>query len=169
MSFPEILQYAAAVALTGVLVWAAVSDAIWRRIPNSCVLTVVGLYVVWAALAGGAGVVAALLVAALVFAMGFALFAFNIWGGGDAKLLAAVALFAGLAHVGTLILVTVLAGGVMAVVSLASRPRRALAIWSLRGQGDWGRGIPYGIAIALGAAVVVWGQLFGWIRPYSAF
>lgn len=75
----------------------------------------------------------------------------------------------GLAHVGTLILVTVLAGGVMAVVSLASRPRRALAIWSLRGQGDWGRGIPYGIAIALGAAVVVWGQLFGWIRPYSAF
>jgi prepilin peptidase CpaA len=169
MPSPEILRYVAAAALTGVLIWAAVSDAIWRRIPNSCVLTVVGIYIVWAVLAGGTGLSSALLVGALMFVMGFALFAFNVWGGGDAKLLAAVALFAGFAHVATLILVTAVAGGLMAVVSLASRPRRALTIWSVRGQGDWGRGIPYGIAIAVGAAVVVWGQLLGWIRPYSAF
>ena len=169
MPYPEILQYVAAAALTGVLVWAAISDGLWRRIPNSCVLAVIAIYVVWAVLAGGSGLASALLVAAAVLAVGFALFAFKIWGGGDAKLLAAVALFAGLAHLATLILVTALAGGLMALVSLASRPRRALAIWNLKGQGDWGRGIPYGVAIAIGAVVVIWGQLLGWIRPYAAF
>lgn len=169
MTSLDLLRFAAAAAVTGVLIWAAVSDAIWRRIPNGCVLAVIGVYVVWAVLVGGSGLGGAVTVAALSLAAGFALFSFKVWGGGDAKLLAAVALFAGVAHIATLILVTALAGGVMAIVSLASRPRRALAIWSLKGQGDWGRGIPYGVAIAMGGAVVIWGQLLGWIRPYSAF
>lgn len=169
MAAVEVLRYVAATALTGTLIWAAVNDAIWRRIPNSCVLAVIGIYVIWAVLAGGAGLTGALIVAAVSLAVGFALFTFKVWGGGDAKLLAAVSLFAGLPHIATLVLVTVLAGGAMAVVSIASRPRRALALWNLRGQGDWGRGIPYGVAIAIGAAVVVWGQLLGSIRPYSAF
>jgi prepilin peptidase CpaA len=169
MPVPEVLQYVTASALTGVLIWAAVSDAIWRRIPNSCVLAVIAVYVVWAVLTAGAGLGGALLVAALSLAGGFALFSFRIWGGGDAKLFAAVALFAGLAHFATLILATAIVGGLMAVVSLASRPARALAIWSMKGQGDWGRGIPYGVAIAVGGVLVVWGQLLGWIRAYAAF
>lgn len=169
MSIVEISKFAVAAALTGVLAWAAVSDLISRRIPNLCVLSVAGLYVVWAVLSGGAGLVAAVIVAALMLGMGFALFAFKIWGGGDAKLLAAVALFAGMAHLATLILVTTLAGGLMALISLATRPQRALVMWNMKGRGDFGRGIPYGVAIALGGAVVVWGQLFGWVRPYAAF
>lgn len=169
MPFPELLRYVVAAALTGVLAWAAVSDAVWRRIPNISVLAVIALYVVWAVAVGGAGLVPALVVAALSLAGGFALFAFKIWGGGDAKLFAAVALFAGLAHFSTLILVTAVAGGLMAVVSLASRPMRALVIWNMKGKGDFGRGIPYGVAIAAGGAVVIWGQLLGWIRPYAAF
>jgi prepilin peptidase CpaA len=169
MPVPEMLRYGVAAALTGVLVWAAVSDAVWRRIPNSAVLSVAGLYLAWAVLAGGAGVGSALIVAALSLGVGFALFAFKVWGGGDAKLLAAVALFAGLEHFATLILVTALAGGLMAAVSLLSRPARALAIWNMRGQGDFGRGIPYGIAIAVGGAVIVWGQQVGLARFYSTF
>lgn len=169
MPFPEVLRYVVAAALTGVLVWAAVSDAIWRRIPNVAVLAVGALYVVWAVLVGGAGLVPALIVAALSLGVGFVLFTFKVWGGGDAKLFAAVALFAGFAHIYTLILVTALAGGLMAVVSLGSRPMRAMVIWNMRGKGDFGRGIPYGVAIAAGGAAVIWGQLLGWIRPYVAF
>jgi len=169
MPLPEILRYIVAAAVTGVLVWAAVSDAIWRRIPNSSVLVVIALYAAWAVLVGGAGLVPALIVAALALAVGFVLFTFKVWGGGDAKLFAAVALFAGFAHIYTLILVTALAGGLMAVVSLASRPMRAMVIWNMKGKGDFGRGIPYGVAIAAGGAAVVWGQLLGWIRPYVAF
>jgi len=166
---PEVIGYGGPAALTGVLVWAAVSDAIWRRIPNRSVLAVIALYVVWAALAGGAALGPALLVAAISLAVGFGMFAFGIWGGGDAKLFAAVALFAGLAHMAAFVLVTALAGGLMAVVSLASRPTRALVIWNLRGKDALGRGIPYGVAIAMGGAVVIWCQLLGWIRPYTVF
>lgn len=169
MPAPEILQYVVAAALTGVLAWAALSDAIWRRIPNASVLAVAGLYVVWAVILGGAGLVGALVTAAVFLGVGFGLFAFGIWGGGDAKLFAAVALFAGFAHFSTLVLVTAVVGGLMAVVSLASRPARALVIWNMKGKGDFGRGIPYGVAIAAGGAAVVWGQLLGWIRPYAAF
>ena len=169
MPVPEVLRYVVAAALTGVLVWAAVSDAIWRRIPNSSVLAVVALYAVWAVLAAGAGLVPALIAAAASLAIGFVLFNFKVWGGGDAKLFAAVALFAGFAHIYTLILVTALAGGLMAIVSLGSRPMRAMVIWNMKGKGDFGRGIPYGVAIAAGGVVVIWGQLLGWIRPYVAF
>ena len=169
MPVPEILRYVVAVALSGVLVWAAVSDAVWRRIPNSAVLTVAGLYLAWAVLAAGAGVGSALIVGAVSLAIGFGLFVFKVWGGGDAKLLAAVALFAGLEHFATLILVTALAGGAMAAVSLASRPARAMVMWNMKGQGDFGRGIPYGIAIAVGGGVVIWGQLLSFARFYSGF
>jgi prepilin peptidase CpaA len=169
MLSPDLLRQGVAVALSGVLLWAAVSDAIRRRIPNRSVLAVVALYAVWAWIGGGVGAGAALLIAAISLAVGFALFAFKIWGGGDGKLFAAVALFAGAGHFSTLILVTAVAGGLMAILSLASRPARALAIWHMKGQGDFGRGIPYGVAIAAGGLVVTWGQLLGWITPYAAF
>jgi prepilin peptidase CpaA len=169
MPLPEILRYVAAAAVTGVLVWAAVSDVVWRRIPNAAVLTLLALFVPWAFGLGGAGVLTALAVSAGLLAVGFLLFALGVWGGGDAKLLAAAALFAGLAHLSTLILATAAVGGVMAVVALASRPARALAIWHMRGKGEWGRGIPYGVAIAIAGVIVVWGQLLGWLTPYAAF
>jgi prepilin peptidase CpaA len=60
-----------------------------------------------------------------------------------------------------LMLITVLTGGAIAVVSLASRPTRALVILQMRGKGDFGRGIPYGVAIAAGGVVVLWEQALG--------
>lgn len=167
MSSADILRYVVAAALTGVLLWAAVSDAISRRIPNRSVLAVVGLFVIWAVLARGEGAGWAVAAATLALVVGYALYAFKVMGGGDAKLFAATALFAGFAYLPVLILVTALAGGAMAIVSLASRPRRALVIWTLRGKGDYGRGIPYGVAIALGGIVMIWGALLGWLKPYQ--
>lgn len=158
----EIARLAIAIALSGVLVWASISDIRVRRIPNASVLVVLGLYVVLAAINRGVGVVSGLEAAVIAFAVTFALYWFNIVGAGDAKLFASVALFAGLAGLPMLAFATALFGGLVAVVSILTRPTRALVMLQLRGKGDFGRGVPYGVAIAAGTAVVVWGPYLGW-------
>ena len=150
---------AVAAALIAPLLWAAASDVLDRRIPNLSVLAVIGLYPVWALLGTAAGFISALEAAGIGFAVGFGLYYFNIMGAGDVKLFAAAALFVGLGHLPLYALATVLSGGAIAVVSLVARPRRAAVMFALRGKGDFGRGIPYGVAIAFGAVLVVWGEL----------
>jgi prepilin peptidase CpaA len=161
MPLPDILRYLIAALLSGVLVWAAVSDVRDRRIPNKAVLGVLGLFVLWAAANGGVGLASAVVAGAIAFAVGYGLYVFKVVGAGDAKLFAALALFAGLSHLPLFALATVWTGGLMAIVSLAASPRRALTIFVMRGQGDHGRGIPYGVAIGVGAGVVLWGYLCG--------
>jgi prepilin peptidase CpaA len=114
----------------------------------------------------GQPLVSALAAAAIAFAITFALYAFKVIGAGDSKLFAAAALFCGLGYLPLFALATVLAGGAIAAVSLAARPHRAMAMLSMRGKGDWGRGIPYGVAIAIGAGVVLWGSIGGYVQPY---
>jgi len=48
-----------------------------------------------------------------------------------------------------------LVGGVIALASLLSRPTRAMVMLHMRGKGDFGRGIPYGVAIAIATICVV--------------
>jgi prepilin peptidase CpaA len=161
MPTAEIGRLVVAVALSGVLIWASVSDVRDRKIPNASVAAVLALFAVSAVLSGGAGLTSALGAGAIAFAVGFGLFWFDIVGAGDAKLFAAAALFAGLGNLMIFALATALAGGLIAVGSVLTRPRRALVMLQLRGKGDFGRGIPYGVAIAIGAAVVVWGPRLG--------
>ncbi|TXH36875.1 MAG: peptidase [Rhodospirillaceae bacterium] len=82
--------------------------------------------------------------ALLVLAVGFTLFAWNLFGGGDVKLLAALAFWTGFADLPRLLLVTTLAGGVLALGILAWR-RLRLATGETIDQR-----LPYGIAIAAG-------------------
>jgi prepilin peptidase CpaA len=114
----------------------------------------------------GQSLVSALEAAAIAFAATFALYAFKVIGAGDSKLFAAAALFFGLGYLPLFALATVLAGGGVAVISLATRPNRAMVMLTMRGKGDWGRGVPYGVAIAIGAAVVMWGSIGGYVEPY---
>jgi prepilin peptidase CpaA len=87
--------------------------------------------------------------------IGAGLFALRVIGGGDAKLLAAVALWVGLAGAGGFILFTALAGGLFSLVLIAARGRiqpspARTPDWLMRllqPKGD----IPYGVAIAIGA------------------
>jgi len=159
MPFLEVGRWTVVVALTALLVWASISDIRTRRISNWNVLAIVVLFAPWALLHWNASAAWALVAGAIALAVGVALYAFGVTGAGDAKLFAAVALFAGLGHLLALSVATALAGGVIAIASLVSRPRRALAMITLRGKGDYGPGIPYGVAIALGAVFVVWGNL----------
>jgi prepilin peptidase CpaA len=61
-----------------------------------------------------------------------------------------------------LAVITAVTGGLIAVISLASRPTRALVMIQVGGKGDFGRGVPYGVAIAAGALVVIAERLAGW-------
>ncbi|MGH6997921.1 MAG: A24 family peptidase [Phenylobacterium sp.] len=157
----ENLHTVLAAILSGVLICVAVSDVMDRRIPNAAVLAVVALFALWALADRGASLGSGLAAAAIGFAVGFVFYLMRIMGAGDVKLFTAVALFTGLGYLHLFALATVLAGGAMAVVAMAARPRRALVMFTLKGRGDFGRGIPYGVAIAVGGLIAVWGALTG--------
>jgi prepilin peptidase CpaA len=93
-----------------------------------------------------------------VFAVAAALFAGNILGGGDAKLLGAVALWAGPAWVLEALLVTALLGGVAAVARLL----RPIFLTPVLGPQPGARetSLPYGVAIA-GGGLWVAGRMAG--------
>lgn len=168
MTPTELVRLGVAAAVTLVLGVAALSDVRHRRIPNWTVVALIGLYAVLVAALGGHGLVSALEAAGLALVATVALYALKVIGAGDSKLFTAVAFFAGLGYLPLLVVATTLAGGVIALVSLASRPRRALAMFTLRGKGDWGRGVPYGLAIAVGGLIVLWAPLMNLVRPFGA-
>ena len=84
---------------TGLVFSAAVGDILRYTVPNRLCLATVLLYPAYV-LAAPYPVdwVSAAALAGAVLALGFVLFSFRIWGGGDAKLFAAVVLWAGPAH-----------------------------------------------------------------------
>lgn len=168
MTLAEIGRWAVVSLFTAALGWAAVSDIRVRRIPNWTVLAILGLFGPWALMSTAAWVLWALAAGAIALAVGFGLYALGMVGAGDSKLFAVVALFAGLGHLPLLSLATALAGGAMAAVSLVARPRRAMVMLALRGKGDFGRGIPYGVAIAVAGALVVWSALLRLPAPFAA-
>ena len=167
MSLIDIVRFTIAAIATAVLAWAAVSDIRSRRIPNWCVAALLVLYLPWAVIGGWPGALSGLEAASIGLAVTFALYAFKILGAGDSKLFAACALFAGMGFLPYLALATSLVGGLVALVSIVSRPNRALVMLTMRGKGDFGRGVPYGVAVAAAAAVVIWAPLAGLLHPYA--
>jgi prepilin peptidase CpaA len=139
------------------LVGAGAQDLRTMQIANGFSLTIVGLFVVWAAtgLAGGqmspTDLAASLACGAAVFGVGALAFAAGALGGGDVKLLAAVSLFAGPPRLLDLLFITAIAGGALALAILAGAPigRPAMAVAGpLRAR--LRNGLPYGPAIAAG-------------------
>lgn len=82
------------------LIMAALTDFLEMTIPNWISLSMVGVFVLVAPFAGVSLVDFSwhLLAALLVFVVCFGLFALNVMGGGDAKLLTAAALWFGFNH-----------------------------------------------------------------------
>lgn len=153
MTATQLLAYAVPAAFVLLLLAAAVADIAKRRIPNWTVFGLIGLYAA-ALIAGRAPSVwwSGLAAAAIVLLATYALYHFDIFGAGDSKLFSAAALFMGLPNLATFCLLSVLAGGVMAVGIIAMNPRRVMRGMTARGRAEGkGRGIPYGVAIATGA------------------
>jgi prepilin peptidase CpaA len=141
--------------LIGLLIWAAGSDLKRFIIPNAAVGIIATLGLIYQLQTGGP-IGETTLIAAVVLAVGFAAFALRIAGAGDAKLLAALALFAGPSEIFSLIVHTLLIGGGLSVFWLLSRPlRHGLVVAGFAIQPEPGRRLPYGIAIAGGALFMV--------------
>jgi len=163
------LIVAADLVFLAILVDAALSDFRRFRIPNRDSALLVAVFIV-AAVASDlspSDVLTHLGAGLALLAAGALLFGLGVWGGGDAKLLAAVGAWTGFVGLPRLLLVMALAGGVLALAVIilrrshlvkGERPR-------LFGQRFVASGhVPYGIAIAAGA-IDWWG---GAILPQMA-
>ena len=155
--------------LAALMLLAAVSDLLTRRIPN--VLTVVGMVaapVIWAVVGGPSMALASLVGAALAFVVGAALFAAGALGGGDAKLLTVAGAFLGPARLVPALLAIGIAGGILALVVALWRGQifgTLVRVWHLSLHiGTLGRRgashalgsadaitVPYAVAIAAGS------------------
>ncbi|HUO97036.1 MAG TPA: prepilin peptidase [Rhizomicrobium sp.] len=151
----EALRWTTFALFAAVLGFAAFSDVRERKIPNWTVLAVVLLFVFWALAEPAVSLVSSLEAALLLLVVTVPLFAFRLIGAGDSKLVTAVALFMGLRLLPEFLFTTVVAGGVLAIFSLLMNPRRAAVMVQTRFRADYGRGIPYGVAIALGGVATV--------------
>jgi prepilin peptidase CpaA len=136
---------------------AAASDVMSLRIPNWLTLTTALLFFPMALITHMPLEVFGwhLLAGALLFAAGFVFFSFGLFGGGDAKLLAAAGLWFGTAQTAQFLVLTVVAGGVLAAIVGAWA---ALQIdWYVKDSSigkkfaDLKPNVPYGFAIAVGA------------------
>lgn len=161
---PQLFVATLFVALVAV---AAYADATSFRIPNRVTAAIAALYPAWA-LASPAPVdwVGALAVAGGLFAVGFGLFAAGAVGGGDVKLLAAVALWAGPAAVLEFVFAAAIAGGLLALVLATGARFRVARVCEMCGAAPLrdavlGNAIPYGVAIAAGALICIAPALFG--------
>ncbi len=151
LSDPSFLHALSAAAFAGLLVWAAMCDVARLRIPNSACLAIVGLFPVFAATApGGFPWLLAGVISAALLILGLIAFSHGLMGGGDVKLMSAVALWAGPERVLDFLFATALAGGALAVLMTA------WLRFALLDHGPMiGRKLPYGVAIGIGAALAV--------------
>ncbi len=147
---------------------AAASDLASRRIPNVLVLTV-GLSGL-AVSAGALGLASGLAAAAISLCVTVPAWRRGLVGGGDVKLAAAAATWVRLEHLIEFGIVVALCGGILSLLvllrasSVEKRLVRANATASLATSRisvarSAGTSIPYGVAIALGAAIVMSGAL----------
>ena len=155
-----ILDLARLSLFPALMAFAAASDLFTMTISNRVSLVLAGGFLVLA-VASGMGPTDILLHAgagAVVLAIAFLCFAMGWVGGGDAKIAAAAALWFGFAHLMNYLLYASLFGGALTLLlvqfrqwplpyALAGQP------WLLRLHAKES-GIPYGIALAIGALMI---------------
>ena len=129
MNVSDWIQVLAASATVVLLLMAAAGDLARYRIRNRIVYAIVAAFAVgafadlaWPALGWS------VLAGVVMFGIGAALFAFGMFGGGDVKLVAAMALWTGLADLPRFLLVMTAAGGLLGVVWLVKRRLQPAAL-----------------------------------------
>ena len=151
--------YIASGLYTLLLCLAAAFDSWKFIIPNAITVALIALFVITALLLpfemGWRGWLSHLGAGSAVLAGGAVMFAFNKMGGGDVKLMTAVAFWAGFEHLADLLLYIALAGGALAIgliivrrvlfglMTAASLTKVSVPRMLLSGEP-----VPYGLAIA---------------------
>ncbi|MEH2552582.1 prepilin peptidase CpaA [Bradyrhizobium algeriense] len=155
-----ILDTARLLLFPALMAFAAASDLFTMTISNRVSLALIAGFVALAVL-GGMGLHDILLhfgAGAAVLVVAFGCFAMGWVGGGDAKVAASVALWFGFDHLLNYLLYVSLLGGALTVLLIQFRqwPLPSLLTgqpW-LNRLHDKQSGIPYGIALAIGALIV---------------
>ena len=152
-------EYALLMVFPALLAFGGAYDLLTMTIPNRVSLALVGLFLVVAMIAGLSieQILSHFAAGLLVLAAGIALFAIGGFGGGDAKLLAAAALWIGFEQLVPFLVYVTFFGGLLALAILFYRRLPLLGVyapeWAIKLHRQGG-GIPYGIAIASSALLV---------------
>ncbi|QTF10893.1 peptidase A24 [Brenneria izadpanahii] len=173
------------ILLAGCLLWCVSADLLVRKIPNQAVLILLAGWLAFSVmdvLQSGAferdklqQALWSLPGAALVLIVGFLLFLTGRLGAGDVKLMSVLCLWVGHGHQIVFVMITALAGGVLALglpllntvptaaamgTQMINRMFKSRLPMPPALPADLSQGIPYGIAIAFGAAYVLIFPLF---------
>src|ERR1700754_1090367 len=155
-----ILDLARLLLFPALMAFAAASDLFTMTISNRVSLALAAGFLALAVLSGmpPTDILFHVAAGAVVLTVAFGCFAMGWVGGGDAKIAAAAALWFGFAHLMTYLLYASLFGGALTLLLLQFRqwplpyPLAGQA-WLLRLH-DRESGIPYGIALAIGALMI---------------
>jgi prepilin peptidase CpaA len=163
------MQPAILFVAVGILAVIAYGDVRVRRIPNALSLAIAALGLARIAFAGDSVAASATLAAAAAtFTVTFLLFWRGVIGGGDAKLVAAVALLVGQKELLSFLFLMSLCGGALAAATFA-RDQLRPQCWRLSGRGrrpvlteadgsisaPVGSTVPYGVAIAAAGVITL--------------
>lgn len=157
-----VLSIAVICAFAACLLSAITTDIRSMRIPNWISLALIGLFPAYVIVAEpAASALAHVAVAIGTLTLAFLLFAGNCLGAGDAKLLAALALWMGPHHIAPFLALMAIAGGVFVLILMIAHAL-ALRYAALNGYqlfarpSHWmrGRKVPYGVPICLAAGAM---------------
>ena len=153
------MSYFALASFSALMIYAAYSDLKSYTLPNFISLILVaGFALIMVILQPPLSVVGWHVgVGAILFVIGFILFATGLFGGGDVKVIAALGLWLGPMNVLSFLTLMTIFGGVLAVALLVFRkieiPQHWLENSAIAGLHSKEEGIPYGVAIALAALI----------------
>lgn len=150
------LPYLIALIFCGTMLYAAVSDLLFMKISNIACLFLAGGFMLLAPFTDLTfqTILLHLAAGAIALAICFGLFLINAMGGGDAKLIAATAIWTGFSFsLAQYLLISAIAGGVLTLCILLMRKLinrdKVKNIAFLYRLSDPAKGIPYGIALAI--------------------
>jgi prepilin peptidase CpaA len=147
-----VLHVPGLLAFAAVLVWAAIGDMRRLIIPNWISAAVAGLFVLHVLTSPvPVSVLGGVAVGTATLAAGVGLFACNLMGGGDVKLMSAIALWAGPTRILDFLFVTAITGGLVAGGVLLRR--RLAPVGGMLGAAA-STEVPYGVAISVGGILV---------------
>ncbi len=167
-----LLQIALLAFFPALMAFAAASDLLTMTISNRISLLLIAGFPILAIIAGMPLETVGwhLLAGVATLAIGFALFCTGWIGGGDAKLMAATAIWLGWSHIGEYALVSALLGGGLTLAILFVR--RFVLPHSLE-RLEWiarlhnpKNGVPYGIALAA-AGLIIYPSVALWQAGFS--
>jgi prepilin peptidase CpaA len=149
-----VLEFVVFLTFPAAMVFAGAMDLLTMTIPNRISIGLIIAFVAAAIVAplGWAGFASHVGAGLLMLAVGIGMFSLGWLGGGDAKLLAAAALWFGFEGLVQYLFLVAVAGGVLALLIMSYR-NLTLPLWLCRQE--WAMrlhakasGIPYGIALA---------------------